>query len=120
LSPQIDDIRTEFHPNSGLPPRIDHFSDYRAQADTVRKPPPDKTPWRPFRSRTDFEFAEIALKASLNKDLTDALIKLIHRCAKEKGSFTLKNHSDLSELWEKASGKVTKVSFHRHNALAMG
>jgi hypothetical protein len=108
--PELDDIKTEFHPHSGLPTKIEHFGDYKGQTTSAPIPPRDKSPWLPFRSRADFELAEIALKAALNKDLTNALIDLIHRCIREKESFTLRNHSDISELWQLASIKVTKVS----------
>ncbi|KAG2133599.1 uncharacterized protein EDB93DRAFT_1093239, partial [Suillus bovinus] len=37
----------------------------------------DEEPWRPFCSHSDFEFAEIALNAALNKSQINALLALI-------------------------------------------
>ncbi|KAG2105004.1 uncharacterized protein F5147DRAFT_746463 [Suillus discolor] len=39
--------------------------------------PADEALWRPFRSRRDFEFSEIALDAALNKHQIDRLLSLI-------------------------------------------
>lgn len=112
---QADDIRTEYHPRSGLPSKVERFEDYKGQATTAPTLQPSKKPWLPFRSRVDFEFSEIALKAALNKNAVDALITLIHRCVDEKGLFTLNNHADISKLWEMASSKLTKVCHYYLN-----
>ena len=63
----VDDIRTEFHPNSGQPTQTAHFADYGHRQELARhtfRPP--KKPWRPFRTRLDFEVAELILETAMN------------------------------------------------------
>lgn len=108
--PTLDDIKTEYHPSSGLPPRIVPFAEY----DRARQPrpmPPEQRPWEPFRSRLDFEIAEIALEAALNRSQLDRLIKLIHRVAEkdEDDPFTILTAGEMKTMWDLASGKRTSV-----------
>jgi hypothetical protein len=69
----------------------------------------DDAPWKPFDSCADFEFAEIALEAALNKKQVDNLVKIIRRCVEGGDSFNLKNHKDLVSLWKDASVLVSPV-----------
>ena len=69
----------------------------------------DDKPWLPFRSREDFEFAELVNDAALNRPQIDKLIKLIQQCQKNPDSFTLRNHSDLKGSLESASKLLTPV-----------
>lgn len=76
-----DDIKTEYHPHSGRATRIDHFNEYGfPSAEAPRLRPLDE-PWRPFRSRVDFGFAEIALKSHLNKKTVNKLIAILRACS---------------------------------------
>ncbi len=79
-SSEIDSIRTEYPPNSRRPSRVDRFEDYRSHDDTTQPHVFDSRPWWPFRSRTDFELAELALEAALMKKQIDKLIKCVSRC----------------------------------------
>lgn len=53
---------------------------------------PDTESWRPFRSREDYEFAELVQHAALNRTHTERLIKLLQRCQDSPGSFTLRDY----------------------------
>jgi hypothetical protein len=106
---QYDDIHTEFHPHSNWPLTTECFKNYNPRAHNVNPSSCSDKPWCPFCSRADFEFAEITLHAALNKNLTDTLIRLIHHCIDKGGSFTLKNHSDMQDMWDKTSAKLTAV-----------
>ena len=75
--------------------------------------PLDKEPWRPFRSREDFELAEIAHSTSLNKVQLDTLVKLIKRCEKNPGLLTFEGAQDVEQSWEDASRLLTPVSSFR-------
>ncbi len=107
--PEIDSIRTEYHPNSGRASKINKFEDYRMQDAGAGPPPIHERPWQPFRSRTDFEFAEIALEAALTKAQIDKLIKIYTRCLSGHDSFSLTSERDLRDIWGIASTLHTPV-----------
>lgn len=75
---------------------------------------PENEPWKPFRSRLDFEVAELILEAALNRSSADRLIKLIHRAAdnNDHDPFTLKNGGEMNKLWDGAAELRTKVSLY--------
>ncbi|KAI0073150.1 hypothetical protein K474DRAFT_1710969 [Panus rudis PR-1116 ss-1] len=107
----IDDIVTVYHPSSGRERKHSRFEDFKrgAQEDLqdTYKLYEQFTPWSPFRSRVDFEFAEIVLQARLSQRETDRLISLFHRCIKGEQDFTLKNHKDVQDTWKAASEQLT-------------
>ncbi|KAJ7038856.1 hypothetical protein C8F04DRAFT_950739 [Mycena alexandri] len=108
-SPQKDDIKRVFHPHSERSTMNMSFDDYRtSQVLPKRRTLLDKECTSPFRTRLDFELAELAQDAMLNKNQTGRLIALIHRCAENPQGFTLRNHSDLEYMWELASKKCTE------------
>ncbi|OBZ74321.1 hypothetical protein A0H81_05715 [Grifola frondosa] len=113
--PQLDDIKTEYHPSSKHPTEICRFDEYGHQNTTsFALPQVREDPWQPFRTRLDYEFGEIAQEAALNQKQTDALIRLFHKCASGQDSFTLSNHAELQKTWELAKHKMTpfeKTSF---------
>ncbi|KAG2112398.1 uncharacterized protein F5147DRAFT_572506, partial [Suillus discolor] len=101
-----DDIQVQYHPNSGRPTQVYHFEDYRCGPGTPAAPPKvDPEPWRPFRTRIDFEVAELAHEAALTHEQTDWFIKLIHRSRCKL--FTLQNCKDVRDTWDAASFKLT-------------
>ncbi|KAG2090404.1 uncharacterized protein F5147DRAFT_748245 [Suillus discolor] len=83
---RVDDIRCEYHPSSGIPP---------------------EHPWAPFKSRLEFELAELALEACLNNEQTDQLIRLCNRCTSRQEKFTFRTHKDIHDRWETASHRLT-------------
>jgi len=109
--PLVDAIRTEYHPHTKLPPKIVQFEDYREYHSQHRRPTPrnPSKPWTPFRTRAEFEFAEVVLDAALNRRQIDTLLKVFHRCVEGEDRLDLKNHADLQEMWELASVLHTRV-----------
>ena len=106
--PLVDDlIKVEYHPHCGRPNEYLSLHDYRQRREKAEISI-DETPWLPFSTRADFEFADIALDAGLNTKQSNRLIALIHRIAKGE-PFTLKNHAEVQKRWNEASGKLTKV-----------
>ena len=100
-NPAKDDIRIQYHEKAGKPLKVSRFEDYHLP--NIPNAPPiqttsDDVPWKPFDSRSDFEFAEIALDAALNKKQVDNLVKIIRRCVEGGDSFNLKSHKDLVSL----------------------
>lgn len=67
------------------------------------------SPWLPFRSKTEFEFAEIALQTAMSNKQLDALINVVRTLMEGKEAFEIKNHSDVQTLWDKASESLTPV-----------
>jgi hypothetical protein len=110
--PQFDDIKVEYHPRSRCPTKLFQFNKYMNQFPESNNIdiPPDPEPWKPFRSQLDFELAELILDTHMNKNQTNALITLIHQWISKPQSFTLKNESDLSKIWQNAATRATAVS----------
>ena len=102
------DIRVEYHPNSGR--CTDTF-----KPDEYRQSVPDcnatsePEPWAPFRTREDFEFAEMVLEAGMTRGQVKALIKLFHKCLKKEGSFTISKYKEMEETFKVASNRLAKV-----------
>ena len=104
-------VKIEYHPHSGKTPRIltpEEFKTFSTSDGDSPTMPLNKEPWRPFRSREDFELAEIAHSAQL-----DTLVKLIKRCEKNPGALTFEGAQDVERSWEDASRLLTPVSSFR-------
>lgn len=107
---ELDDIQVEHHPHSQLPSTIHRFAEFSRSRPTEEHTPRNNSPWEPFRTRLDFEVAEIALEAAMTKDQTNRLLDLFHRSATGNDSFTLHNHDEVRSLWDLASQRYTRVS----------
>ncbi|KAH9856424.1 hypothetical protein C2E23DRAFT_811346 [Lenzites betulinus] len=66
-------------------------------------PPPPQSPWHPFLTRADFEFAEFTLDASLSRRQCDTLISLVRRLIKGEDTFTFECVADLQKGWARAA-----------------
>lgn len=109
---ELDDIKVEYHPKSGIPTKVQAFGDFKRQPahySSWSAPDPDTRPWRPFKSRLEFDVAEIALKAALNNEQTDRLLDICCRCAQKSEKFTFHNHKDVRAKWDAASQRLTGV-----------
>jgi len=105
---QDDDIRVEYHPNSGCGTNISKVDEYRRSVpgcDATLEP----EPWAPFRTREDFEFTELVLEAGMKKGQVKALIKLFNKCIKGEGSFTIPKYKVMADTLELASNRLAKV-----------
>lgn len=112
MEPSVDAIKTVYHPSSGRSSCTVNFEDYREQEENLYNSAYTITePWQPFRTRTDFEFAELAHETFMNEKQIEKLIRLIHSAANNESKFTIRNHKDLAETWEKASNLLTPVIF---------
>jgi len=97
------DIRIEYHPSSGREPEVFAFEEF-TQAVNENAYPMDPEPWAPFKTREDFEFAELARETGMTKAQIDALIRLFHQCIKNgKDSFTLSGYNEMRETLKVAS-----------------
>ncbi|KAJ7467981.1 hypothetical protein FB451DRAFT_1340366 [Mycena latifolia] len=97
--PQLNDIKRVFHPHSGREPLKQSLHEYRtSQVRPIRRPPVDKEPWTPFRTRLDFEVSEFAQDVMLNPNIED---------------FTLHSYADMSKSWDLASAAKKCTEFLR-------
>ncbi|KAG2101790.1 hypothetical protein BD769DRAFT_1697154 [Suillus cothurnatus] len=105
-----DDIKVKYHPNSGIEAKVCAFDAFERHPATSVPPPDGHPPWHPFKSRLEFDIAELTLEVGLNNEQSDRLIKLCHRCALGKEKVTFKNHKDIHSMWEAASHRITKFT----------
>ena len=107
--PQADDIKIEYHPHSGHAMEYFRFEDYGHTKKSTLATSQNQELWKPFHSHVDFEFSEFMLRASLNKDLSDTLIQLVHQVKQNPEAFTIINHDDVSHTWNEAVHLATPV-----------
>jgi hypothetical protein len=87
------------------------FNTYQ-EGRTPKKPQSNtKRPWKPFATRSEFEFAEVALRAGLTKNQVNALIQVMQRVAKGEDSFAIRDHDHLCTIWNAGAILRTAVSF---------
>jgi hypothetical protein len=116
-----DTFKTEYHPNSGRAPCIETFSAFghplEADSDTSSLPIVDNEPWQPFMCRADFEFAELAHQAALNKDQTNKMLQLIWQIVEGHTKFTFRSHAEVSKAWDRAATQMTPVRYLKNHSL---
>ncbi|KAG1836405.1 hypothetical protein DFJ58DRAFT_719098 [Suillus subalutaceus] len=103
--------RKEYHLKSGRATTIETFSTFGPKQDQWL-PIIDEEPCQPFSCRADFEFAELAHNAALNKDHTDELLRLIWRITEGHAKLTFKSHRDVSLAWDRAASQMTPFEKH--------
>jgi hypothetical protein len=69
----------------------------------------DPPPWHPFKSRSDFEFAQLALEANLSRAQVEKLISIFKRCNAGEDTLNVLNHSDIKKRWSESSTKYSQV-----------
>ncbi|KAJ3832869.1 hypothetical protein F5878DRAFT_591241 [Lentinula raphanica] len=107
--PQANDIKIEYHPSSGKPAKILHFHEYGECRNHDHVPiPPDPAPWKPWRSRVDFEVATLALESSMSEDQINKLINILQRVGQGSDNFTLKNNKEMQTMWDLAAERSIK------------
>ncbi|KAG1830270.1 hypothetical protein DFJ58DRAFT_737038 [Suillus subalutaceus] len=110
--PQPIEFKTVYHPSARREPLLQTFEEFGVNTRPEEELPVDEEPWRPFCSRGDFEFAEIALNAALNKSHIDGLLALIGRISRGESRVTFKNDIELRKAWEHATAQVTPFVKH--------
>lgn len=117
--PEKDDIQIEYHPKSKRATEKFCFEDYNSSIPKNLDIPIDTEPWKPFRSRLDYEVVALIHETHMNNSQTKTLIELIHRCIKDPGSFTINGATDLTKIWDAARGsRASGVSiFHAVSSL---
>ncbi|KAG1901570.1 uncharacterized protein F5891DRAFT_1187429 [Suillus fuscotomentosus] len=104
-------FKMEYHPKSGCATSIETFSIFGHKQDQQPSIVVEEH-WQPFSCCADFEFAELAHNAALNKDHTDALLWLIWRIVDGQANITFKSHCDVSVAWDRAASQMTPFKKH--------
>lgn len=117
---QLDDIKITTHPSCNRSDVILSFEDYSSynESDIENNPQNlqdqaedrptrinDKYPcWHPFRTRLDFEIAELMHAAQMKERLGADLISLIQQASGDNLSsdFTFSGYTDLKKVWDHA------------------
>jgi len=116
VGPQLHDIKISYHPASkrleqrfGINENMPSAS-VSASTGSQSSAAAPEAPWHPFRSRLDFEIAQLSLNAHLSKADTEHLLSIIRQCIETPEQFTLSSHKDLSEYWDMARSMTDSVS----------
>jgi hypothetical protein len=105
------DIRIKYHPSSHRELETFAFEDFtRVPVVPESIPLVDLKPWAPFRTREDFEFAELAQDARMTKPQVNKLIGLFRRCIESGDSFTLSSYDEMQKTLMVASERLPKVT----------
>lgn len=118
----VDHISIEFHTSSGKEPKNIPMEKY-APYDYTKNPGAyparlEEEPWGPFRTRLDFEIAELALTTHMNKKQITRLLSLFKRCIEDPGDFTISNATELESTWDLArSYKAAGVSITEYSTV---
>ncbi|KAJ8074178.1 hypothetical protein PM082_012470 [Marasmius tenuissimus] len=108
-----DAFQTVYHPSSGRPTITQRFEEYGMTSQEGSPIPPGAEPWRPFRTRIDFEVAELALCSAMNAEQTTTLIRLLQCVARGFDRFTLDSHAEMQATWDLAAERSTKFSVEK-------
>ncbi|TFK18477.1 hypothetical protein FA15DRAFT_253053 [Coprinopsis marcescibilis] len=103
-----DKIRIEYHPRSRLQPEVITSDEYLDRIPTSNDLPPNPEPWRPFRTRLDFELASFMQDNNLNQPQKARLLTLIREAIEKPGSFTIEDSQDLENIWTVARASAGK------------
>ncbi|KAF5346809.1 hypothetical protein D9757_013487 [Collybiopsis confluens] len=107
--PEPDDIKIEYHPSSGRPVKHMPFHEYGKQKDLCGIPvPSDLAPWKPWRSRIDFEVAKLALESSMSEDQINTLITILNCVSQGHDNFTLKDNKEIQKMWDLTAERSAK------------
>jgi hypothetical protein len=107
----LDEIRVEYHPQSGRAAETFSFEDYGTRdsfADLPRASDPDPEPWKPFRTELDFEIAEFTLECRMNEFQRKSFLAILNKCANTPKEFTLANTKEIDHIWEYAQETKAK------------
>ncbi|KAJ3563065.1 hypothetical protein NP233_g9182 [Leucocoprinus birnbaumii] len=92
------DIRVEYHPKSHRPPLESILEEFRPPNPTPSFFPEGTTAWSPFKTMSEYQFAQIVLEGSLNRRQTTMLCELYQRCLSGKDTFGFHNAGDLERV----------------------
>lgn len=104
---ELDTIKVEWHPTEGREPEIMSLEEWGLRT-ALEVTHSKKAPWRPyFRTREDFEFADILRKYGMKAKDQDALIKM--KGGGGQSGITFSGYAEVASAWEKAKLDLVSV-----------
>ncbi|EIW80027.1 hypothetical protein CONPUDRAFT_58076 [Coniophora puteana RWD-64-598 SS2] len=104
-------FKTEYHPKSGRPTRFYSYDEFRrpVQQQVFEK---DEHPWRPFRSRADYDLASIAVDAQMSDSLVRRLLDLVKGVKSGEANVTFESVKNLRDACDTATTTFTPFELH--------
>lgn len=111
-TPQLDDVKIEYHLKSHLSPQYYRLNNYIAlHTGPSEETVPDLEPWKPFRIRLDFKLTELMLDSHMNEGQSTILLSLIRKAIAQPDDFILASTVKLENFWTAArQTRATGVS----------
>ena len=69
----------------------------------------EEPPWHPFKTRSDYDFAELVFRSSMTKRDIGQLLTVVRRCIGGQDQLTFGNYDDLDASWREAAHLVAPV-----------
>lgn len=106
-----DTVRITYPPNLKRKPEYISQDEYlsRHEAKVKKARVLAEEPWHPFKTRSDFDFAELVFKAHLSRDQISALLGVVQRCIGGNDRLTFGDFHDVQASWNEAQHLVEPV-----------
>lgn len=100
---QEGEVWVEYHPFLCKSPEIISLSDHIPPRIVLPAVPfnPKVPPWHPFKTRSDFEQAELFLRSDAADPLINAQLRIIHEGSQSNHNITIKSAKELHSILEK-------------------
>lgn len=106
---ELDAIKVEWHSTEGREPEVMSLEEWGLRT-TLEAARSKKAPWRPyFRTREDFEFADILRKYGMKAKDQDALIKIKMKGGGGQSGITFSGYDEVASAWEQAKLDLVSV-----------
>ncbi|KAF7760095.1 hypothetical protein Agabi119p4_10771 [Agaricus bisporus var. burnettii] len=101
------DVHVEYHPSENSASSDFRLEDFRQPAPQNIPPPSSNIMYRPFNTKSEFLFAQIAIGASLTHDHIQTLCDIINRCISGQDYFTIKSAKEFEDRLKPSSSIPT-------------
>lgn len=104
------DVHVEYHPSENRASSDFRLEDFRQPAPQNIPPPSSNIMYRPFNTKSEFLFAQIAIGASLTHDHIQTLCDIINRCISGQDYFTIKSAKEFEDRLKPSSFSIPTLS----------
>ncbi|GJE99132.1 hypothetical protein PsYK624_153790 [Phanerochaete sordida] len=109
--PKMNDIKVEYHRNSGRGISTFHFENWTKERPTMKLQ--DKEPWRPCNSSYNYEFANAVLQSGMKAEQVGVVLDVMHWMARRQSDLSFKTPQDVDAVWSHA--RSCYPGFKEHN-----